>query len=248
VATLNREKVAAAVAAITGLTSAQASVLVQEFETTFAGPFAKRLKSLHIKDIIKSKNPYLYRASGIVTCEDLVLRAFNDYVSASVEGYFGPFFESVARIVSGGFKPPGSGEVDLFIQTGDAVRLYVIKSGPKGFNSSSYDKAKRDLDSSEAKLWQDKVKTEKRIAFAYGRRSNTVMKAGIVHLSSRDFWTELSGDEDFYKRLLDACAVMAPLYIADMQAPLGELLQEAHQSFCEDNEINWDKVLRLVSG
>lgn len=236
------------VAAVCGLPYEKAEALVAHFEEFFAKPFAAKLLSLHINDIIRNKNPYLYRASGIETCEQLVSRAFNDYVSSSVEGYFGPFFEAVARVISGGVKPPKGGEVDLFIKLDGTVRLYVIKSGSKGFNSSSYDKAKRDIDSAEARLWQDKVTTEKRISFAYGRRAKTSMKGGIVHLSSKDFWAELSGDPNFYKKLLDVCALLAPLYVADMQAPLADLLKEAQESFCEGDSVNWDKVMALVSG
>jgi hypothetical protein len=200
-----------------------------------------------MKDIIRNKNPYLYRASGIVTCEDLVRRALQDYVSASVEGYFGSFFESVARILSGGIKPVGGGEVDLDVRQGQTARLYAIKSGAKGFNSSSYDKARRDLESAERRLWQDRVRVEKKIAFAYGRR-RTSFRGGIEHLASQQFWAELSGDDAFYKKLLDVCGLLAPLYTADMAAPFDGLLHEAQELFCEDGAVNWAKVLTLVSG
>ena len=246
-AEVDRQGIARRIVAISGLSAGQARRLVSEFEITFARPFAQKLLSLRMGDIIKNKNPYLYRASGIKTCEDLVRRAFQDYVSASVEGYFGPFFESVARIVSGGVKPVGGGEVDLDVRTRDVAKLYAIKSGAKGFNSSSYDKAKRDLNSAESRLRQDRVRTEKKIAFAYGRRRDS-FREGIEHLSSRQFWAELSGDPNFYSKLLDVCDLLAPLYTADVQGPFSELLQEAHELFCSDDEIDWRKVLRLVSG
>lgn len=247
-AEVDRTEISRQVARITGLDEARAKRLVDEFELTFARPFALKLLGLKMRAIIRNKNPYLYRASGLRTCEDLVRRAFQDYVSASVEGYFGPFFESVARVVSGGVKPVGGGEVDLDVRVGDTARLYAIKSGSKGFNSSSYDKARRDLESAERRLWQDRVRVVKKIAFAYGKRGKTELKGGIEHLSSKDFWAELSGDERFYAKLLEVCAFLAPLYTADMEAPFANLLREAHDLFCSDNAIDWDKVLALVSG
>jgi hypothetical protein len=200
-----------------------------------------------MRDIIKGKNPYLYRASGIRTCDDLVRRVLVDYGSASVEGDFGKFFETVAQVASGGVKPAGGGEVDLDIRIDGVARLYAIKSGAKGFNSSSYDKAKRDLNSAERRLRQDRVRTEKKIAFAYGRKT-TSFREGIEHMASKDFWAEVSGDADFYEKLLRACDALAYLYTADMRAPYDGLLAEAHHLFCKDNEIDWERILKLVSG
>ncbi|MBI2886839.1 MAG: hypothetical protein HYY02_06490 [Chloroflexi bacterium] len=200
-----------------------------------------------MREIIRDKNPYLYRASGVNTCQEIVQRALQDYISASVENNFGAFFEAVARIFSGGVKPVGGGEVDLDVRKADVAFLYAMKSGSKGFNSSSYDKARRDLLSAERRLRQDKVRTEKRIAFAYGKRQETD-KDGIIQLTSKAFWGEVSGDPLFYKKLLNACALLSPLYTADLQAPYDRLLEEAHSLFCEEDGINWDKVLKLVFG
>jgi hypothetical protein len=245
-ADIERATLAQAITDVAGLTSEQAARLVEEFEVVFAKPFAARLLSLRLLTIVQNKNPYLYRASGIRTCENLVERVLNDFVSASVEGDFGKFFESVARVVSGGVKPVGGGEVDLDIRVGDVARLYAIKSGPKGFNSSSYDKAKRDLNSAERRLRQDRLRTEKKVAFAYGRKHSSFAD-GIERLSSKQFWSEISGDEAFYEKLLRICGILAPLYTADMEAPYERLLAEAHDLFCVGDEIDWDKILKLVS-
>lgn len=246
-ADIDREQVVHEVARIADLSEEQAERLVEQFEVTFARPFATRLLALRMSEIITGKNPYLYRASGVRTCEDLVRRILQDYVSASVEGDFGKFFEAVARVVSGGVKPVGGGEVDLDVRVGDVARLYAVKSGAKGFNSSSFDKATRDLNSAERRLRQDRVRTEKKVAFSYGRKKTTFAE-GIERLSSRDFWAEVSGDDEFYRKLLDVCEVLAPLYTADMQAPYEGLLHEAHELFCVGNEIDWSRLLRLVSG
>jgi hypothetical protein len=246
-ADIDREDIANTIASVSDLTIDQSRRLVDEFETVFAKPFADRLAALRFIKIVRSKNPYLYRASGIRTCEDLVRRVLQDFVSASVEGDFGKFFESVGRVVSGGVKPVGGGEVDLDIRDGDIARLYAIKSGPKGFNSSSFDKAVRDLNSAERRLRQDRVRTEKKLAFAYGRRKSS-FDEGIERLSSKQFWAEISGDANFYKKLMQICAALAPLYYADMQAPYEGLLGEARELFCDGNVIDWDRVLDLVSG
>jgi hypothetical protein len=248
VAGVDREGLVARVREASGLSSKNAEDVVSEFERLVSKPIAARLKGLKLKKIIQNKNPYLYRVSGIVSCEDIVRRAYQDYVSASLEGDFGKFFEAVARIASGGVKPVGGGEVDLDVRVGDNLaRLYAIKSGSKGFNSSSHAKAVDDLNSAERRLRQDNVKTDKKIAFAYGRRTGS-FAAGIDTLSSKDFWSEVSGDPDFYKKLLAVCAALAPLYQADIESPLEALFQEAHRLFCTGDVIDWGKILELVSG
>lgn len=221
--------------------------VIEAFEQTFALPIARKATSLRMKEIIRNKNPYLYRSSGINTCEGLVTRAFQDYISASVENDFGKFFEAVARIFSGGVKPVGGGEVDLDVRKADTAFLYAMKSGSKGFNSSSYDKARRDLLSAERRLRQDNLRTEKRIGFAYGKRRES-FKDGITQLTSKGFWEEISGDALFYKELLDACSLLSPLYTADLQAPYTKLLEEARSLFCDGEKIDWDRVLKLVFG
>ncbi len=220
--------------------------VIEAFQATIATPLAKKMHTLKMKEIIRNKNPYLYRASGVNTCSDLVERAFHDFISSSRENYSGPFFEAIAQIFSGGIKPVNGGEVDLDVRRGDTAYLYAMKSGAKGFNSSSYDKAKRDLLTAERRLRQDRIKTEKRIAFAYGKRRETD-KDGIIQLTSKEFWAEISGDPEFYRKLLDACGLMSHLYTVDIQAPYSALLDEAHALFCDGDSVDWNRVLKLVS-
>ena len=235
------------VARALAVSNEKARRIIEAFQRHFAKPFASKLQYLTLKQMIKTKNPYLYRSAGISTCSELVSRAFDDYVSSSVETYYGPFFEAVARIISGGVKPVGGGEIDLDIRYDGVAALYVIKSGPKGFNKSSRTRALQELRSAESKLSQDKLRVEKRIAFAYGRK-RTTDREGVRFLASRQFWHEISGDERFYSKLLDACAALAPLYAADVHAPRMRLLAEAKKLVCVGEKINWNKVLHLISG
>ena len=221
--------------------------VVEEFEVTFTKPITEKVSKLRMRDIVKRKNPYLYRASGVSTCEEFVNRAFTEDTSTIGENYFGSFFESVARIVSGGIKPAGGGEIDLEVRRDNAAYLYTIKSGPGGYNSSTEAKARTDLGHAERRLRQDRVTTHKKMAYAYGRRT-TSFKDGIEKLASKDFWYELSADEQFYRKLLEICAELTPLFEADVNAPYQRLLNEAHELFCEGDSIRWDKVIRIVSG
>ncbi len=225
----------------------KAQQIVDNFETFFIKRLVDKLNGLSLRDFIKTKNPYLYRASGIKTCGELVNRAFRDYVSASVETYFGPFFEAVARAMSGGVKPTGGGEIDLDLRYNGHADLIVIKSGPKGFNKSSRHRAYQELASAAGKLGQDDFVVHKLVGYAYGRKRTRTL-GDVTHLSSKDFWLRVTGDESFYHKLLDACAFMAPLYNADLEAPRRRLLEQAQALFCEGDRIDWRKLLTVVSG
>ena len=230
-----------------GVSEAKGRRIAKAFDDTFARPFAAKLQSVTLKDILKKKNPYLYRASGVKSCRDLVNRAYADYSSASVEGFFGQFLEAVARIVSGGIKPAGAGEIDLDKRREDRAYLYAIKSGPSAFNSSSLKKAQEQLLTAESKLSQDDVVAIKTIACAYGRK-RTTHRGGIRYMASKDFWGEVSGDPDFYSKLLEACDELRSLYAADVEEPRKRLLEEARDAFCSGSDIDWSSVLKQASG
>ena len=246
-APVDKQAIASRIDGIIGIGIERSLKIIDEFEITFTKPIIGKLSKLKMREIVKRKNPYLFRASGISTCEELVKRAFIEYTSTLGENYFGSFFESVARVVSGGVKPPSGGEIDLDVRRGNDAHLYTIKSGPGGYNSSIEAKARTDLGHAETRLRQDRVTTHKKMAYAYGRRI-TSFKDGVEKLASRDFWSELSGDKDFYIKFLDVCAELTHLFEADVDAPYQRLLNEAHELFCEGDTIRWDKVIRLVSG
>ena len=244
---IEKNAIATCIDTIVGIGEELSLQIVDEFEITFTQPIIEKLSKLKMRDIIRRKNPYLYRASGISTCEELVNRAFTEYTSTLGENYFGSFFESIARVVSGGIKPASGGEIDLDVRKGDRAYLYTIKSGPGGYNSSAEAKARLDFAHAEQRLRQDRITTHKKMGYAYGRRK-TSFKDGVEKLASKDFWAELSDDKDFYIKFLDVCAELNPLFEADVNSPYQVLLNEAHELLCEDDVIRWDKVMRLVSG
>jgi hypothetical protein len=225
-----------------------AQSIVDDFAATFSGPLMNQLGSIRIRDILKRKNPYMYAASGIQSCADLVRRALNDFVSSSTETLFGNFLERMALTISGGHKSATQG-VDIERRRENLAELYVVKSGPAAFNSASRRDAERSLDIAERRLRQGNVQVQKYIGFAYGRKRTTVLR-GVTVLSSKDFWARLSGRGDFHQRLLDACAALSGLFLQPAIVATGQrLLQEAHSNnLCVNGNINWNRVLQLVSG
>lgn len=61
----------------------------------------QRLETLKLKDYLKRKNPYLYKAIGTEKASEIVEEILSAYIVASDEGIFGDaFFEPIAKIAS----------------------------------------------------------------------------------------------------------------------------------------------------
>lgn len=245
---IDKNAIAAQIDAIIRIGLERSMMIVDAFESVFVNKVSEKLASMTMKELVKRKNPYLYRATGVETCDDYVQRAFREHIAGMRGNFFGLFFESVAQILSGGTKPEGTGEIDLEVQKDGEMLLYVIKSGASGHNASSLKKALDDLSAVSSSFEAQNIRAHKNIAYAYGRHGEHVDDDGVRKMASKDFWAEMSGDEDFYVKLLDVAAALSPMFQADMESPYERLLAEAHELFCEGDAIRWDKVIRMVSG
>src|SRR5437660_1078367 len=96
----------------------------------------RKLSGLKLKETLRKKNPYLFRAIGIQKASEIVERLLRDYMSSSDEGIFGDaFFEPISKLCSGGHVAP-SGGIDVAIETGNVYKAIAVKSGPNIFNAS----------------------------------------------------------------------------------------------------------------
>lgn len=56
----------------------------------------ERLNSLDLNTLLRRKNPYLFRAKGIQTAQDLIKPMLDAHLSSQEEGLFGTFLEGLA--------------------------------------------------------------------------------------------------------------------------------------------------------
>jgi len=59
------------------------------------------LDSLKLSDVLKRKNPYLFRAKNILTTQDLVRIVLDAYLSSQEETIFGDFLEGLSVFICG---------------------------------------------------------------------------------------------------------------------------------------------------
>jgi hypothetical protein len=76
-------------------------VFVEENVGQFHQRRLHNLEKLKLKDVLKRKNPYLFKAKYIVTAQDLVKLLLDAHLSSQEEAIFGEFLEGLAIFVNG---------------------------------------------------------------------------------------------------------------------------------------------------
>jgi hypothetical protein len=117
-------------------------VYVRENIGSFHSSRLQSLRELKLSQILKRKNPYLFKAKNILLAQDLVRILLDAHLSSQEEAIFGNFLEGLAifinRQVHGGWKSSTEG-IDLEFDKGGIRYIMAIKSGPNWGNSSQTD-------------------------------------------------------------------------------------------------------------
>ena len=219
---------------------------------------AQRLNSvrdLKLEKVLKSKNPYLFRAKNILSAPDLVASILDAFLSSSEEASFGKFLEGlavhVAHLSYGGLKSSSDG-LDLDF-TRDGIRYLVsIKSGPNWGNSSSWTNLKKDFSKAKAVLKQGGVhNTQAVVGICYSnvKRSDN---GEYLKVNGQDFWELISGDPNLYTELIEPIGFEArkhdAYYLEERAKLYTRFTLSFTKEFChESGMIDWDKLIKFNS-
>jgi len=215
----------------------------------------EKVDGLSIKKIMKSKNPYLFRAKamgGAAQIVDAILAAF---VSSSEETVFGNvFFEPVAIAAVQGQKALAEG-VDIMVERGDAIYAIAVKSGTKVFNADSRKKQEQNFMAAGKLAQQARKRFIPIVGYGYGKKkaSSKGRPKFYEELAGKDFWAELTGDEEFYIKLIRFMDKLPEKYVEEFdvsyQKAENRLVREFTLEFCfEDGSIDWEKLVEFNSG
>ena len=181
------------------------------------------LQKLKLLNIVRRKNPYLFKAKDINTAQDFVTFILDAHLSSQEETIFGGFLEELAIFICSqvysGQKSAAEG-IDLEFEK-DSIRYIVsIKSGPNWGNSSQV-----------AKL-RDNFKKAKRILGTNRSLTNVVAingccygkdrkpdKGDYLKLCGQKFWEFISGDDNLYTDIIE---------------PLGHRAKEKNEQFMQE--------------
>jgi len=213
----------------------------------------QKVRELKLQAFLRRKNPYLFRALGIQKASEIVERLLTDYISASDETIFGDaFFEPIAQIASGGKVSDAEG-VDFVIESKERLTAVALKSGPNIYNASQKKRQSQEFLAIRSRLYKLHKQFDPILGHAYGRLKTEPTKDHIYRdRSGQAFWTEITGDSDFYLKLArlmkDAPTKHRKEYTPEWDAAINRFTAEFIKDFCfADGNVDWEKLVWFVS-
>jgi len=226
---------------------------LEEFYTALLA----KIDKVNINDIMRRKNPYLYRAKAMQSAAEIVENVLAATVSSSEETIFGNcFFEPIAIAASGGNKALAEG-VDIMVDDRETNTMYAIavKSGPSVFNADSKKRQEQNFSAARKLAQQAKARYEAYIGYCYGKKRSSGKGRPTIYreLAGQDFWTELTGDKDFYLKIIGYMGTKPEQYMEKYRESYNRasnrLVKQFTADFCDnDGNISWKKLVKFNSG
>lgn len=213
------------------------------------------LEKLNIKKVLRRKNPYLFRAKAMNGASQIVEALLGALVSSSEETIFGNvFFEPIATAVAHGQKALAKG-VDVMVERENVIYAIAIKSGTSVFNADSRKKQEQNFMAAQKLAQQAKKRFVPIVGYGYGKKKATGrgLPKFYTELAGEEFWTELTGDKEFYVKLIRFMDKLPEKYIEEFdlahQKAANRLVKEFANEFClKDGSIDWEKLVKFNSG
>lgn len=202
------------------------------------------MDTLKLKDFLKRKNPYLYKAIGTEKASEIVEEILAAYMIASDEGIFGDaFFEPIAKMVCRGIVSPSEG-VDIAIETRNKYIAVAVKSGPNIFNASQKKRQNDEFNLLRSRLLKLHKQFDALVGHCYGKMKTEPSKTKIYRdRSGQAFWKEITGESDFYLKLIrlmkNEPSKHRVIYKKAWAAAVNRFTA---------GSINWEKLVQFNSG
>ncbi|MDD2479376.1 MAG: PmeII family type II restriction endonuclease [Victivallaceae bacterium] len=233
---------------------------VSKYVKTNIGIFHQKriqcLDSLKLSNVLRRKNPYLFKAKHVLTAEQIIKGLVDAHISSNEETIFGDWLEGLAIFINnkvyGGYKSGIKG-IDLEFDYNNARNIITIKSGPNWANSSQIAKmridfrtAKKTLRTSNSQLAIVAVN-----GCCYGRDNNPD-KGDYFKYCGQAFWEFISGDANLYTEIIEPLGYEAKEkndnFVISYSQMINKFTKEFANEFCKDNgEIDWGKLVRFNS-
>ena len=215
-----------------------------------------RLQKLKLMDVVKRKNPYLFKTKNISTVSEFVKTILDAHLSSQEETIFGKFLEELAIFICsqvyGGQKSAAEG-IDLEFEK-DGVRYIVsIKSGPNWGNSSQITKLKDNFRKAKRILGAN-ISSVNVVAVngcCYGK-IRTADKGDYLKLCGQKFWEFISGDSDLYTDIIEPLGHQAKekkeQFREEYDKTINRFTAEFIGKFCDtDGNMLWEEIVKFNS-
>lgn len=215
------------------------------------------LQKINLRDVLKKKNPYLFRAKNITTAKDLIAGMLDARLSSSEEKIFGDFLEKLVLFVAAqtldGRKSSAKG-IDLEFEKEGTWYLMSIKSGHNWGNSSQYQSLEQNF--KNALKIQRQLEKNKPIRAVLGMcyGSSAVVDTGLyLKLMGQAFWYFISDDSHLYATIIEPIGYNAQQHTDEFMLKRVILQEQLMTSFIRDfcfpdGQINWQKLVHFNSG
>lgn len=223
---------------------------------TFHARRLEKLEALELIEVLKRKNPYLFKAKGIGTAQDLVRTVLDAHLSSQEETIFGEFLEGLAiyicEQVFGGRKSFVEG-IDLEFERDGALYCVAIKSGPNWGNSSQIARMRQNFRQAQ-RIYRTNNTRQQQVLMVngccYGRDAKED-KGDYLKCCGQRFWELISGDEALYVKIIEPLGHRAKERNEDFlrlyDQAVNRFVSQFMQSFFAGDLIDWEALVRFNS-
>jgi len=223
---------------------------------TFHQKRIQSLDSLKLSQVLKRKNPYLFKAKYVLTAEQIIRGIVDAHISSNEETIFGDWLEELAIFINEkvyGGKKSGITGIDLEFDKEGVRYIITIKSGPNWGNSTQIKKmvadfktAKRTLRTSNSQLIITALN-----GCCYGR-DNKPDKGDYFKYCGQKFWEFISGDKNLYIEIIEPLGHKAKEKNDDFMISYSQMINKFTKQFsneyCDnDGNIDWQKLVAFNS-
>lgn len=229
---------------------------VKEHISEFHDSKIKKLGTLKLDDLLKRKNPYLYKAKDLNTPEAVVRNLATAFMSSAEETMFGDWLEGLAIFIAhevyGGTKSNAEG-IDLELDKDGIHYVVSIKSGPNWSNSSSMKKLKENFQKAQRiyRTSGNKIPCEPIEGCCYGNKQSKADE-GHTRLCGQSFWEFISGSKKLFLDIIEPLGTDAHIkneqYKHEYDKMITKFTLEFGKKYCtEDGNIKWESIVMLNS-
>lgn len=219
------------------------------------------IEELKLSQVLKRKNPYLFKAKYILTAEKIVKTLVDAHISSNEETIFGDWLEGLAIFINKniyhGWKS-GIPGIDLEFNKDGNRYIVNIKSGPNWGNNSQLEKmvlefgdAKKTLSTSGSKL---NVLAINGCCYGRDKKPHKFPKKGGDYFKycGQEFWEFISGDHNLYIEIIEPLGHKAKERNEDFIKAYSQMIniftKQFINEFCKANgSIDWEKIVIMNS-
>lgn len=237
------------------MTDAELEALVATLLAKFYERRLGKLSEITLATICR-KNPYLFRAIGMVKPLDIIEGVLQAFLSSSEETVFGNiFFEPLVLAASQakGGRPSGATGVDIEYTSETTNTAIAVKSATNSQNASAQTRQNTEFMELRSRLLKTGKNFDAIIGYCYGRASGNPPNRIFRRVAGQAFWEELTGDEQFHLKIIHAMGVLPDVHKQQYDAERVRLVLRLDKDFAvnfvtADGDINWDKLVAFNSG